>query len=127
MIANIDCVSAVALADHMMAAVKQAAGLSHVVNGGTLVNGDQRTSVTVTPPEGDHADTLVSVYYGGDEDEQHAIAQRIYGHLCERTDWDIELDSDNADDVPASRGVFPMSSDARNVPARICRCGSAAR
>jgi hypothetical protein len=40
---------------------------------------------------------------GPDDAARHALARKIYEWLAARTDWDLILDSDNAEDVVATR------------------------
>jgi hypothetical protein len=45
--------------------------------------------------------TLVTVYHGGDEGQP--LARRVYDSFVDRTDWDLLLESDDAEDTLASR------------------------
>ncbi|WP_261898252.1 hypothetical protein [Mycobacterium marinum] len=81
-------------------AVKLASGATDLVNGNVLITGDDRTSLTVYS---DEPEIFVDVYYGADLDQQRAISQRIYDHIVEHTDWDVRLESDETDDIIASR------------------------
>lgn len=85
----------------VMSAVKTAMNATEIVDGNVLVTGDERTAVTVYASPGEGA--VADVYYGGDLADRRVIAQRIYDYIVEHTDWDVELDSDDADGVLASR------------------------
>jgi hypothetical protein len=39
----------------------------------------------------------------GEDSDQALLARRIYDHLVEHTNWDLRLDSDNTDNIIASR------------------------
>lgn len=64
---------------------------------------DERTQVAMYPDSDDPARWIAEVYHAGADEDQLALAQRVYDHLVEHTDWDLILDSDNADDIIASR------------------------
>lgn len=100
---NVDYVRVGAPTADVMEAVRTATGVTEVVDGDTLVNGDDRTSLTVAPSVDDENETVIDVYYGGDLADRRAISQRIYDYIVEHTNWDVTLDSDDAEDVIASR------------------------
>ncbi|PQM45017.1 hypothetical protein C1Y40_04825 [Mycobacterium talmoniae] len=85
----------------VMDAVKAATNATEIVDGNVLVTGDDRTAVTVYSSHGEGV--VADVYYGGELDERRAISRRIYDHIVEHTDWDVELDSDDTAGILASR------------------------
>lgn len=64
---------------------------------------DERTQVSMYPDSDDPTRWVAEVYHAGADTDQLALAQRIYEYLAEHTSWDLVLDSDNADDIIASR------------------------
>lgn len=85
--------------------------------------------ITDAPIRGDHLDLpdpragvlvveraqriIVRVYYAGDVEPRQTLSRRIYDGLAETTDWDLTLDSDDAEDVIASRSVRAPGQPAR--------------
>lgn len=100
---NVDYLHVDAPTADVMAAVRAATAMTELVDGDTLVNGDQRTALTVAPSVDDDNATVVDVYYGGDLADRRVISRRIYDYVVEHTAWDIEWDSDDADGIVASR------------------------
>ena len=87
----------------VMALVKIASGATDVVKTNVLITGDDRTSLMVRPSASRPGSTLIDVYYGGDIADRRAISQRIFDYIVGHTDWGVELDSDDADGISASR------------------------
>lgn len=81
-------------------AVKRASSATDLVNGNVLITGDDRTALTVYA---DDPEIVVDVYYAGDLADRRVVSQRVYDHIVERTDWDVRLESDDADDILATR------------------------
>jgi len=105
--ANVDYVTirGASLAD-ALAALKAAADVTKVVErprSTTLLNSDERVELSASPRSWEPDTIVVEVYLGGSEEEQLALSRRVYDYLVENTDWDVELDSDNAEDTIASR------------------------
>lgn len=100
---NVDYLHVAAPPADVMAAVKAATGITELVDGDTLVNGDECTALTIAPSVDDGKATVIDVYYGGELADRRAISRRIYDHIVEHTAWDVELDSDDAADIIASR------------------------
>lgn len=46
---------------------------------------------------------IIRVYYAGDVEPRQALSLRIYDALVESTDWNLTLDSDDAEDIIATR------------------------
>lgn len=63
---------------------------------------DQRAGVQVVEQRSGSG-VVVLVYYAGDIEPRQALARSIYDALAASTDWTLELDSDDADDILASR------------------------
>lgn len=87
----------------VMALVAVVSGATKVVKTNVLITGDDCTSLTVFPSASRPGSTVIDVYYGGDLADRRAISQRIFDYIVEHTDWDVELDSDDADGIIASR------------------------
>lgn len=87
--------------DDVLEAAKTAISATAVVDGKALITGDERTAVKLYESAGEGV--VADVYYGGDLAERRVISRRIYDYIVERTDWDVTLDSDDADDVIVSR------------------------
>lgn len=85
----------------VMTATKMATDSTEVVNGNVLITGDDCTSLTIYPSPANG--TVVDVYYGGDLADRRVLSRGIYDYLVEHTDWDVELDSDDAEGIIASR------------------------
>ena len=81
----------------VMELVRLVSGATDVVKTNVLITGDDRTSLTVRPSASRPGSTLIDIYYGGDIADRRAISQRIFDYIVEHTDWDVELDSDDAD------------------------------
>lgn len=64
---------------------------------------DERSQVSMYPDSDDPNRWIAEVYHAGADEDQRALASRIYDYLAEHTNWDLVLDSDNADDIVASR------------------------
>ncbi|QZA17074.1 hypothetical protein K3U93_21105 [Mycobacterium malmoense] len=64
---------------------------------------DDATQVTMYPDSDDPDRWIAEVYRAGADGDQSLLARRIYDYLVEHTNWDLVLDSDNADDILASR------------------------
>lgn len=77
--------------------------VSTLKDGRRYLRVDERTQVTIYPDSDYPARWIAEVHHAGADDDQLALAQRIYDHLVEHTNWDLTLDSDNADDIVASR------------------------
>jgi hypothetical protein len=67
-----------------------------------LLVGD-RGQVTMYPDDDYPGQWFAEVYHSGDVADRQALSRRIYDYLVEHTDWDLALDSDDADDIIASR------------------------
>jgi hypothetical protein len=73
-------------------------------DGGWLHPADERAALRVIPDPEVPGGHVVQVHYAGDPiSARHALARSVYAALVERTDWDLVLDSDDAEDVLASR------------------------
>ena len=89
--------------DDVTAVVRAATGGLHA-DRGWLHPADERAALRViSDPEvvGGH---VVQVHYAGDPiSARRAFARNLYDALVEHTDWDLVLDSDDAEDTIASR------------------------
>jgi hypothetical protein len=64
---------------------------------------DERVELRVSPSGRWPGGTTVHVYHAGADEAQTVLARRIYDYLVEHTDWDLMLDSDNSQEILASR------------------------
>ncbi|HEX7322026.1 MAG TPA: hypothetical protein VF299_03690 [Mycobacterium sp.] len=64
---------------------------------------DARSRVSMYPDSDEPSRLIAEVWHAGTDDDQRALARRIYDYLVEHTSWDLVLDSDNADDIVATR------------------------
>lgn len=83
-------------------AVKTASDAIEIVDN-RLHTADERAELTVYSRSWQPGTTLVEVYYSGDLAHRRALSRRVYDYLVDYTDWDVELDSDDADDTIAAR------------------------
>lgn len=83
-------------------AVKSASDATEIVDN-RLHTADERAELTVYPRSWQPGTTLIEVYYGGDLAHRRVLSRRVYDYLIDHTDWDVELDSDDADDTIAAR------------------------
>ena len=99
-----------------------------VVEGGPSLTdvADTVAGITDAPIRGDHLDLsdpragvhivqrtariVIRVYYTGDVEPRQELSRRIHDGLAETTDWDLTLDSDDAENVIATRNLG-LSSD----------------
>jgi hypothetical protein len=90
-------------ASDVITAVTAATGGAQT-DSGWLHPEDERAALRViADPEvaGGH---VVQVHYAGDPtSSRQALARNVYDALVEHTDWDLVLDSDDAEDIIASR------------------------
>ncbi|BBX56959.1 hypothetical protein TM48_01443 [Mycobacterium shottsii] len=86
------------------AAVQAATG-SELVDGVLRIADDERASLRVYPgPAIDGGGHVVRIRYaGGPYQLQHDLARTVYDALVEGTDWDLVLDSDELEDIVATR------------------------
>jgi predicted small metal-binding protein len=106
-VANVDdvCVAGVTSAAQIANLISQLlqVPISSLKDGRPYLNVDDRTQVTMYPDSDDPGRWIAEVYHAGADSDQELLARRIYDHLVEHTNWDLTLDSDNADNIIASR------------------------
>jgi hypothetical protein len=105
--ANVDdvCVAGATSADQVADLISQLlqVPISSLNDGRPYLTVDDRTQVTMYPDSDRRGHWIDEVYHAGADSHQASLARRIYDHLVEQTNWDLTLDSDNADDIVASR------------------------
>jgi hypothetical protein len=77
--------------------------VSTLPDGRPYLRVDECTQVTMYPDDDYPGRWIAEVYHAGEVVDRQSLARRIYDYLTEHTDWDLTLDSDDADDVVASR------------------------
>lgn len=78
----------------------QASGATELILGKVLITDDKRTSLSVYEFDGG---IVTDVCYHGVVADRRAISQRIYAYIVEHTNWNVELTSDDAVGLLASR------------------------
>ena len=61
------------------------------------------SQVTMYPDNDYSGQWFAEVYHAGEVADRQALSRRICDYLVEHTVWDLTLDSDDADDIIASR------------------------
>jgi hypothetical protein len=90
------------LAD-VIEAVKDATG-SDQTDTGWLHPRDEFAALRVVPDPDVDGGAVVTVYYGRDPVAlRHELARQVYQHMVAATDWDVTLDSDDTEDIVATR------------------------
>ncbi|ORA41469.1 hypothetical protein BST20_05055 [Mycobacterium branderi] len=67
-----------------------------------LLVGD-RSQVTMYADDDSPGQWFAEVYHAGEVADRQALSRSIYDYLVEHTNWDLTLDSDDANDTIASR------------------------
>ena len=110
--ANIDIIvvgSGPSLAD--VTAVVKAATESDQTSTGWLHPADDRAALRVIPDPGVSGGSVVQVYYAGEPvTARQKLARGVYDELAAHTDWNLELWSDDAEDMLASRKMTRASN-----------------
>jgi hypothetical protein len=106
-VANVDdvCVAGATSADQIADLISQLlrVPVSSLKDGRPYLKVDDRTQVTMYSDSDDPGQWIAEVYHAGEDSDQALLARRIYDHLVEHTNWDPRLDSDNTDNIIASR------------------------
>jgi hypothetical protein len=71
---------------------------------GWLHPADERAALRLSPDPEVAGGHVVQIHYAGDPTSaRQALARNVYDALVEHTDWDLVLDSDDAEGIIASR------------------------